>query len=380
MPTICLFFTVHQPYRLKNYPYDRIGKDHGWEDVPGNIARINHFADFCYLPANQTLLELIQRTDGRFKFAFCISGITLEQFFRYRPDVLESFRQLSETGCVEFVAETYYHSPAACFSFNEFSRQVVKQEKAILHLLDVRPGVLCIPGMVLQEELLPVIEALGYPTVLAERTGEKDGSEGFSSNPKVHLLVRNAVLSEDFGALLRGYSSDNLQSARTFSEKISHPDQHKSCISLGLSYESLASGQGLIKRADYEEVINHPDLHFVLPSDASEIPSGGNSLYSNPDTALQGRKKNIAPWNSNHLQRDTLHCLYALESELYQSGRPEMLDLWGRLQTLDHFLSMNHHQQAEEKHFIENQQSSPYDAYINYMNVLSDFKKLMKSH
>ena len=107
--SICLYFQVHQPNRLRLYRFFDIGKDSHYYDDFANRTILRRVSQRCYLPTNALLLELINRYKGQFKVTFSISGSVLEQFDRYDPEVIESFRKLADTGCVEFLCETYYH-------------------------------------------------------------------------------------------------------------------------------------------------------------------------------------------------------------------------------------------------------------------------------
>ena len=131
--SICLYFQVHQPNRLRLYRFFDIGKDSHYYDDFANRTILRRVAQRCYLPTNELLLELINTYKGQFKVAFSISGSVLEQFDRYAPEVIDSFRKLAGTGCVEFLAETYYHSLASLASPTEFQHQVMKHKEAIEH-------------------------------------------------------------------------------------------------------------------------------------------------------------------------------------------------------------------------------------------------------
>lgn len=131
MPSICFYFQVHQPNRLKPYDCFKIGSDHQYEDEAKNIEILNRVAQKCYLPANHTMLQLIDKHKGDFKIAYSLSGTVIEQMERYRPDVLRSFQALAETGCVEFLSETYYHSLSYLYSKEEFTRQIDKHKAKI---------------------------------------------------------------------------------------------------------------------------------------------------------------------------------------------------------------------------------------------------------
>ena len=107
MASVCFYFQVHQPFRLRRYSV--FDTDRHYFDNFKNAEIARKVAHKCYLPANRMLLETIRANEGRFRIAFCITGVALEQFEQYVPEVLETFQQLGETGCVEFLHETYHH-------------------------------------------------------------------------------------------------------------------------------------------------------------------------------------------------------------------------------------------------------------------------------
>ena len=129
--SLCLYFQVHQPDRLRLYRFFDIGNDSQYFDEFANKTILRRVAERCYLPMNSLMLELIDKFKGEFKIAYSISGVALEQFEKYAPDVLESFKRLAETKCVEFLAETYSHSLASLVSEKEFKAQVKAHAAAI---------------------------------------------------------------------------------------------------------------------------------------------------------------------------------------------------------------------------------------------------------
>src|SRR5262245_53472439 len=141
MTSICFYFQVHQPFRIRNYSFFDIGHSSFYEDEKKNETIMNKVADKCYLPANRKMLELIKRHNGKFRISYSISGTALEQFEKYRPDVLQSFVDLANTGCVEFLSETYAHSLSFVFSKEEFKRQVSKHRAAIKKYFNQTPKV-----------------------------------------------------------------------------------------------------------------------------------------------------------------------------------------------------------------------------------------------
>ena len=124
MKTVCFYFQVHQPWRLKTYRFFQMGNDHNYLDDFTNRAIMQKVARECYLPMNALLLSLIEQNKGAFKCSFSITGSAVEQFKAYAPEVLESFKKLADTGCVEFLAETYSHSLSSLYSVDEFKQEV----------------------------------------------------------------------------------------------------------------------------------------------------------------------------------------------------------------------------------------------------------------
>src|SRR5690606_23873443 len=168
MPSACLYFQVHQPQRLKPYNCFSIGEDHSYHDDLANKTVLDRVSDKCYLPTNQTILELIRKTDGRFRVAFAISGTALEQFEKFRPDVLGSFQELGSTGCVEFIGETYYHSLSFIYSRDEFVRQVEKHSRKIRTLFGQVPRIFRNTELIYNNALAAFVDGMGFKGVLCE--------------------------------------------------------------------------------------------------------------------------------------------------------------------------------------------------------------------
>ena len=138
MPNICFYFQVHQPFRLRKYSVFEIGHNSNYFDDHKNKQIMEKVATKCYRPMNNLLLDLIKKNNGKFKISFSITGTAIEQFEKYTPDVIEQFRALAKTGCVEFLSETYYHSLSYLKSKEEFKHQVEMHKKKNKRI--IRPG------------------------------------------------------------------------------------------------------------------------------------------------------------------------------------------------------------------------------------------------
>jgi alpha-amylase len=203
MPSICLNFHVHQPPWLKHYTFFDIDHDHIYEDVEKNLQILNKVSDKCYIPANTIMLDLLNQYQGDFRIAFSISGICLDQFEKHRVDVLDSFKRLADTGCVEFINETYHHSLAFLFSAREFKEQVMLHKKKIKTLFGQTPKTFCNTGLIYNNDLAQTIEKMGFAVILAEGADKILGwrSPHYVYQParckKLKLLLRNYRLCDD---------------------------------------------------------------------------------------------------------------------------------------------------------------------------------------
>src|SRR6478736_6505556 len=203
MPAVCFYFQVHQPYRLKQYSFFNIGNDHQYYDEVLNREILNKVADKCYIPTNKVLLNLIKKYKKDFKVSFSLSGVVLEQFEKYRPDVIDSFIELARTGCVEFLSETYYHSLSFLYSKEEFVRQVDKHREKIQHYFKQTPTTFRNTELIYNNELADFVQKMGYKAILCEGVDRllNERSPNFVYNPpnnsKVKCLLKNYRLSDD---------------------------------------------------------------------------------------------------------------------------------------------------------------------------------------
>ncbi|MEE1103297.1 MAG: glycoside hydrolase family 57 protein, partial [Alistipes sp.] len=205
MKTVNLYFQVHQPWRLKVYRFFNIGKDHNYLDDFTNRAIMQKVARQCYLPMNALLLKLIKENKGAFKCSFSITGSAVEQFRAYCPEVLDSFRALAETGCVEFLAETYSHSLASLSSKEDFVEQVKLHTKMIKDEFGKKPVAFRNTELIYSDQIGEMVSALGFKTILAEGAkhimGWKSPNYIYTNaiDNRLKVLLRNYKLSDDIG-------------------------------------------------------------------------------------------------------------------------------------------------------------------------------------
>ena len=286
MVSVCFYFQVHQPMRLRKYSVFDIGNNSDYFDEYKNKAIIEKVANKCYLPTNRILLSLIKKHKGKFKVSFSISGVALEQFEKYAPEVLYSFRELARTGCVEFLNETYYHSLAFLFDKEEFKEQVMMHRQKIKDLFGQEAKAFRNTELIYNNELANFVQGLGYKVILAEGADYILGwrSPNFVYTPKtaekMRLLLKNYRLSDDvaFRFSNKGWVEHPL-TVDKYAKWISATNGNGYVVNLFMDYETFGEHQwedtGIFKFLESlpAEILKHPDNNFVTVSEAAEKSS-----------------------------------------------------------------------------------------------------------
>jgi alpha-amylase len=390
MPSICFYFQVHQPFRLKPYSFFNIGNDHDYEDEKLNIGILNKVADRCYIPTNKLLLDMIHKFKQKFRISFSISGVALEQFEKYRPDVLESFIELSRTGCVEFLSETYYHSLSFLYSRNEFLRQVEKHKVKMQEYFNQTPAVFRNTELIYNNELAALIEQMGYQAILCEGVDWilNDRSPNYLYLPpggKIKCLLKNYRLSDDIAFRFSDHNWPEFPlTATKFTKWLHNYEKTSNSINLFMDYETFGEhqweGTGIFNFLKHlpELILSNPEFDFKTPSEVAKTyePKG---IYNVPQTiSWADSERDLSAWVSNSMQSETLNKIYRLEEEIKKLNDEVLLEKWSRLQVSDHFYYMCTKywgDGAVHKYFSP--YNSPYDSYIYYVNVLSDLELLI---
>lgn len=392
MTSVCFYFQVHQPFRLrKDYDFFRIGTDHHYEDDFANASILNKVADKCYRPMNQLLLEEIHRWKGQFRVSFSISGVCLEQMERWAPDVIESFQRLVDTGCVEILSETYYHSLASLFSPEDFVAQIRLHRQKVLDLFDYDPVVFRNTELIFQNEIGRLVEELGYRGVIAEGADRILGwrSPNYLYQPapcrKLALLLKNYQLSDDiaFRFSNRGWASWPLRS-ETFAHWVHQVAGNGEVINLFMDYETFGEHQwadsGIFEfmRALPGDVLAHPDFDFATPREVIDRYQPISKLSYPDPVSWADVDRDLSAWLGNSIQDSSAERIFRLEGIVKSLGDPELLHTWRKLQTSDHFYYMCTKWFADgDVHKYFNPYESPYDAHVIYNNVLSDFEECL---
>jgi len=386
VPGICLYFQLHQPLRLRRYSIFDSGSE--YFDESRNREVVRKVAESSYLPTNRAILELIRRHDGQFRVAYAISGVALEQCEQHAPEVIESFQQLSKTGCVEFLAETYCHSLSFLYSRDEFAEQVRLHGEKIWKLFRQRPTIFCNTELIYNNDVAQVVDTMGYRAIVADGSrhalGHRSPNFVYSppGSPSLALLLRNQPLSDDVSLRFgyRGWSEWPL-TANKFADWLVGGNGNGHVINLFMDYETFGSRQqtetGIFEFLNElpKELLKRPDTSFLLPSEAIEkYPVSGEYDVPHMSSWANG-EPHLSAWLGNAMQSSALHELYRLEREVKSTADSQLLRDWRRLQPSDHFSYMCTMASAENNVRRQlNPYDSPYDSYINYMNVLDNLR------
>lgn len=388
MPSICFYFQVHQPYRLRHYSFFDIGQDHFYEDAEVNRTILDKVAQKCYLPMNELLLKMIRRWEGRFRVAFSLSGTAMDQFEEYQPEILDSFRALVDTGCVELISETYAHSLAALYDPDEFRAQVALHDELIKKHFGATPRVFRNTELIYRNDIARMVEDMGYEAILTEGADHILGwrSPNYMYQPasctKLKLLLKNYRLSDDiaFRFSNRGWDQWPL-TAEKFAGWAHAVNGAGELINLFMDYETFGEHQwaetGIF---DFMEalpaaIFADPNFDFVTPSQAAERYSPIARIDVPNAISWADVERDLTAWIGNDMECDAIETVYSLKEKVLADGNEGILRTWRRLQTSDHFYYMCTKWFSDgDVHKYFNPYGTPYDAYINYMNVLSDFK------
>jgi alpha-amylase len=372
---------------LKRYRFFDIGSDHYYYDDYNDEEIIRRIAQNCYLPANQTILNMIKESDGAFKVAYSISGVALEQMELYVPEVIDSFKELAKTGCVEFLAETFAHSLSSLQEdSNEFELQVKQHTKKIQSLFGYKPVVFRNTELVYSDDIGARVAAMGFKGIITEGAkhvlGWKSPNYVYccASNPQLKVLCKNFKMSDDITFRFSDWGWDQFPlTAEKFIGWIEALPENEDVVNLFMNYETFGemqnAGTGIF------------EFLKALPYFASQC----NIQFETPSMVLQKRKpidqinvpypiswadeeRDLSAWLGNELQRSAFDKLYGIGERVRLSNDKRLLQDWYYLQSSDHFYYMS------TKHFSDGAMhshfspyDSPYEAFMNYMNVLSDF-------
>jgi alpha-amylase len=387
MRSLCFYFQVHQPVRLKTYRFFDIGRDHYYYDDYLNRSIIRRVAGKCYLPANKVMRSIIKEYGSSFKISYSLSGPVLEQFEAVAPEVIESFQKLAETGSVEFLTETYAHSLASLKSKEEFTEQVTLHSHTIERLFGQKPKTFRNTELIYSDAIGETVSEMGFDIMLTEGAkhilGWKSPNYMYCSarNPKLKLLLRNFRLSDDisFRFSLQSWSEWPLTASK-FARWLNNLPEQEEVVNIFIDYETFGEHQwketGIFEflRDLPRKVFAKTDFKFNTPSELSEKLQPVAAIHVPFPISWADEERDITAWLGNELQDAAFNSLYAIEERVKQTNNPSLIRDWHYLQSSDHFYYMCTKWFSDgEVHKYFNPYSTPYESFINYMNVMSDF-------
>lgn len=389
MVSVCFYLHVHQPLRLAKFTVFDIGKDNDYFDHEKNKMYLDRIVRKSYLPTNKVLLNLINKTNGRFKVSFSITGVLLEQLTQY-PEVLQSFRDIIDTGCAELIGETYYHSLASVYSKEEFKEQIKLQEKKLKETFGKKPKIFRNTELIFQNEIGKIVEELGYKGILAEGADKILGwrSPCFlyrAKDTQIALLLKHYRLSDDiaFRFSERKWEGWPL-TADKFASWINKYNGNGEIVNLFLDYETFGEHQweetGIFEFLNHFpfEVLKRGD-EFILPGEAINKFKPVAEIDFPFVVSWADTERDLSAWLGNKMQQLAAKEIYSLEKDILATKDIKLIDDWRKLQTADHFYYMCTKWFTDgDVHKYFNPYESPYDAFIIFMNILNDLKLRLK--
>ncbi len=380
MKTICFYFQIHQPFRLRRYRFFDIGNNHYYYDDFQNEEIFHRISEKCYLPANRAIIEMIRKSGGKFKVAFSISGTALEQMEIYAPEVIDSFRELAGLGCVEFLAETYAHSLASIGDPEEFKAQVRMHTEKVKALFGVEPKVFRNTELIYSDDISELVYELGFEGMLTEGAkhvlGWKSPNYVYASaiRPQLKLLLKNDRFSEDLSIRFDDHSwKEYPLTADKYISAISATAEGEKIINAFMNYEVLgsmhAADTGIF---DFFKALpqyaERNDITFSLPSEIFAQTRPVDSISVPYPMSWVDEEKDCSSWLGNVLQQEAFRKLNEISERVRLCENRRIKQDWIYLQSSDHLYYMS------TKHYnLFSPYDNPYDAFNNYMNVLSDF-------
>lgn len=388
MKSVCLNFQIHQPFRYRKYRFFDIGNDAYYYDDFANETIMRKVADQSYLPTNKIILEQILKHKGKFKVTFSISGTAIDQFKLYAPEVIDSFAALAATGCVEFLSETYANSLVSLTDGSLFESQVRAHDDLIEQLFGQRPKVFRNTELIYSDELGDLVQKMGFEAMITEGAkhvlGWKSPNYLYCNglNPRLKVLMRNFRFSDDlsFRFANKAWNEYPLTADKYAGWMASLPEEEE-VVNVFINYETF--GQLQPKNSGiFDFLKNLPGailktgkLQFSTPTEVVANLQPVSAVHVLYPISWADEERDLSAWLGNELQKEAFDKLYQLKGRMEHCKDAVLLKDWDYLQTIDHFYYMCTKFFSDgEVHKYFNPYSTPYEAFINYMNILSDFK------
>ena len=383
MKSICLYFQIHQPFRLKRYRFFDIGRDHYYYDDFANDDVINRIARNSYLPTVQAMKEMIETSGGKFKAAISLSGVVLEQLEMYVPELIDALKDLAKTGCVEFLSETYADSLASLSDIEEFRAQVKEHDDKIFALFGQKPKVFRNTELIFSDEIAAMIASMGFKGVITEGAkhvlGWKSPNYLYNSSaaPKLKMLLRNDKFTDDIVRRFSDYDwTEYPLTAEKFISWVAATPAEEPVVNIFMNCETMGEGQGRETGIfDFFKALpayaEKAGVGFITPTEAVTKLRPVDALSVPYPMSWTDEARDVSTWLGNRLQNEAFHKLYALAERVRMCDDRRIKQDWNYLQAADHFFFMSTKYGSGRSSYSPYE--SPFDAFTNYMNVLSDF-------
>jgi len=394
MKKLCFYFQVHQPLRLRRYRFFDMGVNHNYYDDYLNKLTIRRVADKSYLQMNKLLMDMIKLYGDKIKICMSISGITIEQLKWYAPDALKSFVKLVKTGNVELLSETYNNSFSSLTDIATFKEQVIKQHNLIEETFGITPKVFKNTELLFFDDIAETISKLSYNACITEGArhilGWRSSEYLYCSGeyPKLNLITRNYSLSDDIAYRFGNTSWDQYPlTAQKYLSWIDKAFEKGECLTLGLDYENfgeyLSANTGIFDfiKELLRLLATNEDYKLITPTEMVREFKPAAKLHIPHPITWSGEEKDTATWLGNELQEDVLKKLYSVATQMLTCNDAELRKDYDYLQSSENFIYMSTKlfSKGSFERFHVSPYDSPYNAYINYMNILSDFLMRLKT-
>lgn len=383
MKSICLYLQIHQPFRLKRYRFFDIGRDHYYYDDFANDDVITRIARNSYLPTVETLKEMVEASAGKFKVAISVSGVVLEQLEQYVPELIDALKDLAKTGCVEFLSETYAHSLVSLSEADEFCKQVKEHDEKIYALFGQKPKVFRNTELIYSDDIATLVASMGFKGVITEGAkhilGWKSPNYLYQSMaaPKLKMLLRNERFTDDIARRFSNYDwSDYPLTADKFISWIAATPAEEPIVNIFMNCEVLGEAQSRESGIfDFLKALprcaEKAGIGFITPTEAVTKLRAVDALAVPYPMSWTDEARDVSTWLGNRLQNEAFHKLYTLAERVRMCSDRRIKQDWNYLQASDHFFFMSTKYGSGRNSYSPYE--SPYDAFTNYMNVLSDF-------
>ena len=389
MKTICLYFEIHQITHLKRYRFFDIGTDHYYYDDYENERSITDIVERSYMPALETIHEMIKEHGQYFKVAFSLSGVGIEQLEMHAPQVLDKLQQLNETGCVEFLAEPYSHGLSSLINEDCFVAEVKKQCQKVKDYFGQMPKVIRNSSLIYSDDIGLQMAQMGFKGVLTEGAKHVLGwkSPHYVYNcalaPNLKLLLRDIALSDDISLRFNNSEWDEYPLfADRYINKIAQLPNEEQIINVFMELSALGIAQPLSSNIlsfirALPACAKEKGITFSTPTEVCLKLNSVGALFV-PDTlSWADEERDVSSWLGNPMQREAFQKLYSVADRVRIANEPRINQDWDYLQASNNFRFMS--TKPSSVMFGRGIYDSAFDAFTNYMNILGDFISRVKS-